>query len=338
MVKHKIWGRQKATLAAGTLALSLVLAIDAAGAVEINVGNYGFAPTAMPFAVAKQEGMFEKNGVDITGIRNAAGGNATRLIVAGELAFGDGGLTEVIGGRAAGADLWIVSDDSHNAGGVDWVVMPDSPLKTPADIKGKRMSFTTPHSITEAQSHFIVDKLGFQQSDVQQISAGGIAQGLTLLEHGGTDVAVIDLTTLAKNPGKYRVLIEGTDASIFPAQNGTIGYTTGKFRTEHPEILKGIIAAHREAVQFMKANPDKAAQDIATEYKADPALIKGIMMHLINEGAVGDVQFFGEGNIDYDAMNTTVGMAKLVGAISGDVDIKSMVDESFLPDDLKSKP
>jgi NitT/TauT family transport system substrate-binding protein len=321
---------------AAVVMMSAVYAPLAASAWEINVGNYGFAPTAMPFAVAMEEGFFTKHGVDITGIRNAPGGNAARLMVAGDLAYADGGLTEVIGGRQAGADLWIVSDNTHNAGGVSWVVMPDSPIKTSADIKGKRLSFTTPHSITEAWSHFIVDKLGFAPGDVELISAGGVSQGLTLLEHGGTDVAVIDLTTLAKNPGKYRVVLEGTDASIFPAQNGTVGYVTGKFRTEHPEVIQGIIAARREAVEFMKANPTKAAADIAKQYNADPALIEGIITHLADKGAVGDTAFYGLGNFDLAAMNNTVEMSKLVGAIEGDIDIKSMIDESFLPDDLKT--
>jgi NitT/TauT family transport system substrate-binding protein len=324
-------------LVLGLVLTSAVSFVTPASAWEINIGNYGFAPTAIPWAVAVEEGFFKAEGVDLTGIRNAPGGNAARLIVAGDLAMGDGGLPEVISANAAGGDLWIVADTAHNVGGVTWVVMPDSPIKTPADMKGKRISFTAPQSITESWTHFMVEKLGIGTKNVTMIAAGGISQGLTLLEHGGTDVAVIDKTTQAKVPGKYRILVDGSDGKIFPPVNDTVAYVTGKFKREHPEIVRGLINAHRRGVEFMMANRKQAAADVARAWKNDPDLMLTLINEFIDHGTVDGVLFYGLGDINVPALETTVMMAKLVGAIEGEVNLKSMIDESFLPADLKSK-
>jgi NitT/TauT family transport system substrate-binding protein len=330
-----------AKVAAGALAAAVLVgaALAPVGAEEMNAELYGAVPTAMPWAVAMEENFFKDFGVDMTGIRNATGGNAVRVVVAGELAYGDGSPNAVIQAVQNGADLKIVSDNTHNASGVAWVVMPNSPLKTAADIKGKRLTYTQPGGSTQAWAYWILNKLGYTDKDVELISAGNIPGGLTLLEHGGADVAVIDLTTLAKNEGKYRVLIGGNDASIFPAMSDTVGYVSAKVAAEKPEVIKGIIKTYQKSVQFMTdpATRPQAAADIAKVYKTDPALIKKLLDQFIDQGAVDGVPFYGEGNINSKALQTAVDMSRLVGAVSGDIDINKIVDTSYLPDDLKAK-
>jgi NitT/TauT family transport system substrate-binding protein len=52
---------------------------------------------------------------------------------------------------------------------------------------------------------------------------------------------------------------------------------------------------------------------------------------------VNGVPYWGEGDLNYEDLNNMVKAMRLVGIIQGEVDWTKIVDESFLPDDLKSK-
>ena len=84
--------RTASRLALGLFAAASAIALysaPAARAEDINVGNYESGTNGFPWAVAMEEGFFKKYGLNITGIRNASGGQAIRQVIAGDLLFGD---------------------------------------------------------------------------------------------------------------------------------------------------------------------------------------------------------------------------------------------------------
>ena len=88
----------------------------------------------------------------------------------------------------------------------------------------------------------------------------------------------------------------------------------------------------------MIANPQESAQIIAKVYNLDPVVTERVVRGLIESEKKGGVPYWGPGDLKLDTMNNMIRAQKLVGAVKGDVDWSKMVDESFLPDDLKSKP
>ena len=48
------------------------------------------------------------------------------------------------------------------------------------------------------------------------------------------------------------------------------------------------------------------------------------------------VAYWGDGKIHMDGLNRAIEVQKMVGAISGDVDVAKIVDTRYLPDDLKA--
>ncbi len=55
--------------------------------------------------------------------------------------------------------------------------MPNSPIKSINDIKGKRLGFTNPGSTTQALTLLLVEKVGLKPGDVTMISTGGFGPG-----------------------------------------------------------------------------------------------------------------------------------------------------------------
>jgi len=290
----------------------------------------------MPYSIALAKGYFQGEGADVTGIWSSPGGAPTiRNLLAGDLTYAAAGPNAVLAANRRGADVRIVSCSVNTLAEVLWMTMPDSPIKTLADLRGKRIGFTTPQSTTQALAFMLLDAARIRPDEVQLIAAGGFPQPLTALEHGGLDIAAAVEPTYTQSAGKYRAIFAAND--VFPPMANVCGLTTARKAKEKPEFLRGLIAARRRAVKFMTADPAAAAPIIASAYKLDPTLVERVIRNLLEHGSVQGVPYWGEGDIRLEGLDNMVRAQKLVGAIQGDVNWGEIVDEEFLPPDLRHR-
>ena len=307
-----------------------------ASAEQIVVSNYGVSPNGMPFAVAMEKGFFKEFGVDVIGILTSDGGGSTiRNLLGGKLAYGEAAPSAVVAAVQGGADLKIISGNVHTVAEFVWVAMPNAPIASLADLKGKRIGFTNPGSTSEALDYLLLEKAGLSKSDVTLTRTGGFGAGLTLLEAGGIDVVPITEPLWSNNPGKYKIVASAPE--VLPALSNVVGVTTTEAAKTRGDFIRGVINARRKAVEYMIANPKESAQIIAKVYNLDPVVTERVVRGLIDSQKKSGVAYWGPGDLKIDTMNNMIRAQKLVGAVKGDVDWSKMIDESFLPDDLKSK-
>jgi NitT/TauT family transport system substrate-binding protein len=234
-----------------------------------------------------------------------------------------------------GADLKVISGDVHTVAEFVWVTMPNSKVMTIKDLKGQRIGFTNPGSTSEALDHLLLEAAGLSATDVKLSRTGGFGAGLTQLELGGVDVVPITEPMWSANPGKYRIIVSATD--VLPALSNVVGVTTTDAAKTRGDFIRGVLKARRKAVEFMYSNPAEASAIIAKVYNLDPAVCEKVVRMLLDSGKKGGIPYWGPGDIRIDTMNNMIRAQKLVGAVKGDVDWSKLIDESFLPDDLKSK-
>lgn len=325
--------RLAAALALGCAALVAPATVLAE---QIVVSNYGTSPNGMPFAVAMDKGYFKEFGVNVDGILSSDGGGSTiRNLLGGKLAFGEAAPSAVVTAVQGGADLKIISGDVHTVAEFVWVAMPNSPINSIKDLKGKRIGFTNPGSTSEALDHLLLESAGLTAADVKLSRAGGFGAGLTQLELGGMDVVPITEPMWSANPGKYKIIASAPE--VLPALSNVVGVTTGEAAKTRGDFIRGVLKARRKAVEFMHSNPAEASAIIAKVYNLDPAVTEKVVRALLASEKKGGVPYWGPGDLRIDTMNNMIRAQKLVGAVKGDVDWSKLIDESFLPDDLKSK-
>ena len=235
-----------------------------------------------------------------------------------------------------GADLRIISGNVHTVAEFVWVTMPNSPIASINDLKSKRIGFTNPGSTSEALDYLLLEKAGIAKGDVTLTRTGGFGAGLTVLEAGGIDVVPITEPLWSTNPGKYKIVASAPD--VLPALSNVVGVTTAEAAKTRGDFIRGVIRARRKAVEFMIANPKESAQIIAKVYNLDPVVTERVVRGLIESEKKGGVPYWGPGDLKLDTMNNMIRAQKLVGAVKGDVDWSKLIDESFLPADLRSKP
>jgi NitT/TauT family transport system substrate-binding protein len=323
----------KAAIILAVLA-ALTLPRQAVRGAEIAVAQYGNTTSAMPWAVALAKGYFKDAGVDITAIRASSGGSADiRNMIAGGLPYAESAPGAVITAVQNGADIRIVSENVHTNANDVWVTMPNSPIRTLADLKGKRLAFTTPQSTSELLDHLLVAKAGLQNSDVKYVASGPFAAELTALQTGGADIASIAEPLYTMNKDKYRVFAWARDAlDPFPA---TVGIVPGEIARTRPDDIRAILVARRRAVEFMIANRQESSEIIARVYKLEPAVVRAVIDGLIDNPATGNVPYYSLGDFRPEGMDRLIAGLKLINALDSNIAWRSLVDQSFLPLDLQ---
>jgi NitT/TauT family transport system substrate-binding protein len=331
-----MWNKIVALLGAVGAALLALGSGPASAAEQISISNYGVAPGSFPWAIAQERGLFKKHGVDISAIRSSPGSAPTiREMIAGDLPFAEAGITGAIAALKSGAELRVIASTVNTFSEVIWVTMPDSPIKTIKDIKGKKIGFTTPKSATNMMAVLLVKRAGLRQDEVQMIAAGSFAQALTALDTGGVDVIPMVEPTFSIRGSKYRVLARGNET--FPPMSNVLGLTTVKAAKEKPELIRGILAARREALDWMLKNPKESAEILTKAWKVDAAILENVIIQLRDNGAVDKVSYWGQGNIELKALENILEGAMTTGEITEAFDVRAIIDESFLPADLRSK-
>jgi NitT/TauT family transport system substrate-binding protein len=314
-------------------ALSLALGLAAhapAAAEDLLVTQYKNDPSGASYAIALEKGFFKKHGVDITGIvAGAGGGSSVRNAMATESGYGDVTAAPVIAAAAQGQDVKIVGITSRSLADLVVIVMPNSPLKMPKDMKGKKFGISNPKSLGEMMGVLVMEQAGLKKGDVEMTALGSLGGALTALENGAVDVTAIPVILFRTRGGesKYRVLVGPKELPLIPSQ---LGMATTEAIKKNPDKLRAIQAARRDGTRFIYEHTDEAIKILSKTYEPLPASEVAIMVK-----DLVDAKFWSEGKIEMPLLEQTVHAMKGVGMLDKDVDLKSTVDSSFLPADLQ---
>jgi NitT/TauT family transport system substrate-binding protein len=325
--------RRLNTLVAFSLALVLAPAAGPATAEEIVVSNYGVSANGMPYAVALEKGFFKEEGANVTGILTSAGGGTTlRNMLAGNAPYAEVNPNAVISAVQQGADIKIIAGTVMTVAEFVWAVRPDSPVKSVNGLKGMKFGYTNPRSTSQALATLVLQSGGLKTADVEMVKTGGFGEGVAALDIGLIDIAPIPEPLWSRYHGKYRAVAKAAE-SLPPIAN-VLGVAHASPAGKEA-FIKAVIRARRKAVAFMASNPDESGDIIAKVYSLEPEVARAVVRNLTGSRTNG-VAYWGAGEIHMDGLRRAIEVQKMVGAISGDVDLAKIVDTSYLPDDLKA--
>ena len=313
----------------GLLALALLTGGSASAiAEEITVTQWAVGLYGVPYAVAMDKGYFRDAGIDITGILGSqGGGTSVRNVLASATPYGEVALSAAIAARREGLPLVIVNTGTRHVAEFLWVTMPASPVRTIQDFVGRKIAYTNPKSVTEMLLIMALQASGVKLDTVTRVSTGGYGPGLTALEQGGVAAAPIIEPNWTARKDRYRAVFFVKD--VLPPMTSTVGVTTLAFAATHPDKVKAIVAGRRRGVDFLYADPAEAARITAAAYNLDPA----VAVEAIRNMAAAKTWSPGEFEIaNFDRMADGL---RLIGELDGPVDWKSLLDDRFLPADLR---
>lgn len=319
--------------------LALVVAAGAAivapsaRADTITVTHYGSLFYGAPFAVALDQGYFKQQGVPVDGILTAPGGGTpVRNTLAAGIPYGEAGLPAILAAKNSGLDLIVVNTAVNSAADAAWVTLPNSPFASIKDLIGKKLAITNPKSGTELHLKMALNAAGIAVDRVEILALGGISQGLTALSQGAVDAAPIVEPLLTRSAGKFKPVFRVAD--LLPEMTQTVGFARRDWAASHPAVIKGIIAARRQAVDFIYADPVAAGRIIAKAYdKLEEAVAIRVTQDFVA------AKFWSRGEFSRAGLDVNIVGLQLLGVAEGDkpVDWSNLIDQGYLPEDLKRR-
>ena len=318
-----------------TAALALLPATLArAQADKLIVTHYAGALNGLPYTIALEKGYFRDAGVNITGIiAGAGGGSGVRSLLAGGSLYAEVALPAAITAAKQGLDIKIINACGEGWDQL-WVARPDSSINSPQDIRGKKIAYSRPRSVSEMFLLLLLEKLGMKKSDVTLLDVGADSAGITAVETGAADLTVATEPFYAMQVhqgGKYKIAFYAKD--VLPPMTQTVGITTTAFAKSHAKDLQAILAARRKGVEFIYAHPDESAAILASAYHLPPDVAKDALQTNLQKFG----KWWSEGDFDMSGMNQVVHAMNMTGELSGSVDWNAMIDQDFLPSDLRRK-
>lgn len=214
----------------------------------------GYQKSAVNLVILKQQGVLEKRfpTTRVSWIEFPAGPQLLEALSVGSLEFGLTGDSPPVFAQAAGKDLLYVGAEPPKPDSSAILVLKDSPVKTLADLKGRKIALQKGSS-----AHYLlvraVEKAGLQWRDIQPVYLAP-ADARAAFERKSVDAwAIWDpyyaATELAIQP---RVLATGRDLS----SNNSFYLASRAFATQHAPavavLFEELTRADRQAQENRK--------------------------------------------------------------------------------------
>lgn len=266
--------------AMGVAGIALALAVSAcggggstkSGGLEKTKLTVGALPV-VDFAalwVAKDKGLFQKQGLNVDIQIQAGGATAIPKLAAGSLDFSITNYVSAIQAtQSATAPLKVLCDAYQLEPGTSGVLVPkDSPIKKPADLKGKKIAVNTKANVGQ-----LLVTAGLQANGVtaspDQFSEVDFPQMASALKTKSVDGAwtVEPFVTQIEEGGGRLVLDTGTG----PTAKFPIGsyITTKKFAEDNPKTTAAFTKAITQAQAMVSKDHELVRQTLPTYAKID---------------------------------------------------------------------
>lgn len=212
----------------------------------------------LPWEVARDQGFFKAQGVEVEEIIPSEGGGTTlQNVVSGKLPFGEVATGAIVSGFNEGAPVQVIGGGIQSVSDVGWVTLKDSALSSLKDAGESTWGFTNPGSVTEAMSFLTPEGAGLDPEAVKRTPTGGTGAGIALLEAGEVDVAYSSPRVALENADKLKVI--GTSAEFVPSYQQTLIISSRDYAKQNPEVAKGVLQGYSDAIDWINENPKEAA-------------------------------------------------------------------------------
>jgi sulfonate transport system substrate-binding protein len=242
-------------------------------------------------SLLKARGTLERRltplGVAVRWIEFNAGPVQLEALNVGAIDFGDVGEAPPIFAQAAGAPLVYVAATAPRPKLEALIVPKDSPLRTVADLKGKRVVYNKGSNVQFFLAK-LLDKQGLKYTDVQHIHLPP-PDARAAFEKGAMDAWVIwdPFYAAAQKSLGARLLVDASGV----VNNRGYYFSSRDFATKNPDVLKIAVEELRSIDTWISKNQPAAADELSKVLGLDKSITE-LYLSRANFGTVavnGDI-------------------------------------------------
>jgi len=268
------WGGEK-SFCVLLVALSLVfvravLAANAPGQlITISIAYTSISPQYSPIWIAKDAGIFRKNGINAELVYMRGGVLATQALVSGDVQFINAGGGGVVDAVLGGADIFIIASPINQE---PQVLVTRRDIKEAAQLKGKKIAVNSLAGPSILSLKMILAALGLDpDKDVGFLATGPSASRFAALTSGMVDAtSLAPPFTLAARKAGYNFFdnVPGLKEAELP--NAAM-VTSRKVFDAQPVVTELVVKSVIEGIHFYKTERAKTTAILKKYMKLENA-------------------------------------------------------------------
>ena len=245
-----------------------------APAQELRRIHYGTSTSTahLPIWVAKDAGLFAKNGLNVEPVQIRGGPLITMGIMSGQLQFSGAGAESIVAARIEGGDVVLLACPV-DSDPVYLIARPE--IKSAAELKGKATAVTRLGGTTHFYLRAALRQVGIDpEKDVTILQLGSGTEAVSAMESGRITMAA--LTNRYAIPLMQRgwpVFVDLSSTDFIYPSSCVAG--SRAFVKAEPKLVEDFLRAYVAAIQLMKKDQNFAEKTFAKWLREkDPYLIK----------------------------------------------------------------
>jgi NitT/TauT family transport system substrate-binding protein len=229
---------------------------------RITVAYSAISYDQLPAWIAKEAGLFTKNGLDVQLVYFTGGTTAAMALVSGDVAISQNAGPEVVNAYLAGSDLVFVAGGTIT---LDWWLMGRPEVKTAAQLKGGSVAISRFGSVSDFVARFALQRMGFTpDKDVAVVQVGTNTDRFLAMTAKRFDGGVFNPpTSFIGQKNGFTVLADVASLGLAFQHTGAV--TTRKFIREDSEAVRKYVRAHVEAIHRLKTDRETGLK-VAAKY------------------------------------------------------------------------
>jgi ABC-type nitrate/sulfonate/bicarbonate transport system substrate-binding protein len=316
----------KATIRVGALAAVMACSgiASASAAERVNVGqSIASCICFLPMHVAQKIGIWKKYGLDVNISVLRGDAQLQQALAAGSVDIGVGGGPG-IGLLAKGVPAKAVAATAGSPGDIGLIVPENSPIKTVADLKGKRIGVSSAGSLTYWLAKKIAQKEGWGPDDIQTVSLGDFASNVAGMKSGAVDAIIFGVEAGYQLEAKKEGRLLMTFAGIVPNFESHAAFASDSIIKKRPDVVRKFLAGWFETVAWMENHKQQSVQ-IAADYTKFPNAVMAKTFDVVMPTMSRD------GVFDPKALKVLAQSFVDLGIVTKEPDMTKLIDTDFLP-------
>ena len=254
--------------------LSILLSsLASAQLTKLNVGYSAISEEQLPAWIAKETGIFEKNGLDVQLIYFTGGTTTVQALVSGEVPISQVAGPAVVNSALAGSDIILIAGGATS---LDYWLMSRPEIKRPEQLKGGSVAISAFGTASDFVARYALEKIGLTPGkDVAIVQVGGVPDRLGALLAGKVEAAVLVPPSMFIGQKKGLSILADVSKLGLPFQYTGVA-TTRRFIREHPDTIRRYARSQLEAVHRIYTDKQTSLQVLKKYFRGnvDPDLLE----------------------------------------------------------------
>jgi NitT/TauT family transport system substrate-binding protein len=233
---------------------------------KLAVGISALGAIYAPLYIAKDVGLFEKNGLDVDLVLMEFG-QIVHALISGDITAAGVGATRIIASKLEGSGIVILATVNDR---MPYKLIVRSDINSPSQLRGTKLGVARFGGLDDSAMRFALAQMGLNpDKDVTILQVGGKAARFAALQRGAVSGIIIDppYTLTARKLGLNTLfdLVKTSPEMIF---NGTIAAKESYIK-ENPDVVRKLLMAFVSGIDFYRGHKAESIKIMAKYMRID---------------------------------------------------------------------